>query len=250
MINSVDDIKFIFSEWDTEQFGFPCGIIDCSLYSNKISQCQMIERINSLIDDHLDVNFITLKISCFYNDILNDLIKRNNFKIIDTELIFKFMKLQNNHSKNNNRICIVYQKSIDPEFFFPLINDINWSRFFLDTRINKENSIKMWKNSLINHCSGRSDDIAIAYINKKPAGIIFIKSITSLRLSLFFVGVLNEYRKKGIASELLRSVSIKYGNTSNIFVETSSKNIFAQRLYQKNGFILDDLRYIIHYVKI
>ena len=249
MINNIDDIKLYFLEWDTEQFGFPCGIIDCSSYSKTISQYQLIERISYLLDHNSYIQFITLKLSCFYNDVFNYLVKKSYCKLIDTELILKLINF-NNFKINTTGINVIFTNTIDPNSFLPLMKDIEWNRFCLDDRINKKQSTKLWQDSLINHCSGLADDIAVAFFDKKPAGLILLKNISSISTTLFFVGVLKEFKRRGIGSELIKSVSIKYEKVPNIFVETSCRNIPAQKLYQKNGFIIDNIRYILHFFKI
>jgi len=252
MINSIDEITFQFLKWDSEQLGFPCGIIDCSIFNSNLSQLQMINRINDLIIDHSKVKFITLKISCFYNELLNNFLKKDNFKLIDTELIFKRKQLNKNNIKVKARqqeIMISHANRIDANFFLPLVQELKWSRFYLDNRINRNKAIHLWENSLKNHFSGRADDIAVAYINNKPAGLILITKTTSKSITLFLVGVLNEFKRREVGTALLNSVSKKYQTISNIFVETSCQNIPAQKLYQKNGYIVENIKHIIHIIK-
>jgi len=250
MTNQSEVIKFINLEWDSKQLGYSCGLIDCSFYLDCITQPHIIKRINDLLIYNSHIHFTTIKVSCFYNDLVNNLVKRTNCKLIDSELIFKHNQSDKNiHIRTKNGIKVKFLKKIDPTYFFPLLTELKWSRYLLDKRITKEYSTQLWKNSLINHCFGRADDIAVAYINEKPSGLVLIMGTKSTYINLFLVGVLKEYQRKGVGLSLISSVLEKYKNTSIISVETSCCNTPAQQLYQKCGFSIDTIRYILHIIK-
>ena len=58
-------------------------------------------------------------------------------------------------------------------------------------------------------------------------------------LEILTLGVLPDYRRKGLATELLNALKqyAKDNTKSNIFLEVKSTNTPAIRLYQKNDFI-------------
>lgn len=67
-------------------------------------------------------------------------------------------------------------------------------------------------------------------IYKDIAYIVVIDSIDVYEI--FEIGVLEEYRRKNIASRLLESLDLD----KKIFLEVREDNIPAIRLYEKNGF--------------
>ena len=66
--------------------------------------------------------------------------------------------------------------------------------------------------------------------------LIFIEKISEYEI--LFIYVKNDYRKKGIADQLLKYLyrTKELGNLKKIFLEVACNNSFAIKLYEKNGF--------------
>ncbi|UCH22034.1 MAG: hypothetical protein JSU83_01895, partial [Deltaproteobacteria bacterium] len=141
------------SDWDTDQLGISCGLIDCSSGLGNADQEKLFMRIKDILKENSDVSFITIKLSCIHTGVLNNLMNYPA-KFIDTELIFRFNGMQKKRYVNCPKLNIVFSKTCDPNAFLPLAKDMTWSRFYLDNRIPRKKVRLLWKKSIYNHCSG------------------------------------------------------------------------------------------------
>lgn len=91
--------------------------------------------------------------------------------------------------------------------------------------------------------------LAVALRDNRPVGLIVMNIGNEKAINLFMVGVLPDYQRRGVGTDLLMAVSKKYGKNYEILVETSSRNIAACKLYQNMGFELYATRYILHYMR-
>lgn len=233
------------SGWDSDQLGISCGLIDCCSGLGDADQEQLFIRINEIIKKNSDISFITIKLPCILTEVLNNLVKQTA-KFIDTELIYRFRGLQERRYVHCPELNIVFSKTCNPSFFLPLAREMTWSRFYLDDRLPKGKVQSLWTKSIYNHCSGRSHELALAYWKEKPAGLATINFENTKKIRLFIVGVLPEFQQHGIGTNLLIALTKRYGPDFDIIVEASSRNDAARSLYQKIGFALYDMRYIIH----
>lgn len=234
-------LQFKKLSWDSEQLGIPCGMIDCT--SCSFDQSEVVERIEELLNKNCDVQFITIKLSSCYSDLINRLI-REQADLIDVELVFKFSCASPVNVKTVS--SIQFMQTLDPDPLLPLAEEMRWSRLQIDKRFPRDKVVSMWKESIRNYCQGRADEIAVAYREDTPAGMITVNFIAKDSVNLFMVGVLPEFQKQGVGTELVQAVTLRYGGLRDIYVETSIQNEAAIRLYQKAGFRLGYTRYILH----
>lgn len=234
-------IKLIEDAWCSEMLGLPCwSIVNLCPSLQPLDPDQLLSRINTLLAEAGPISLVTLKIPPSLTDIVNSLLSEQTW-LVDTELIFRLGGIRSVGCDSHVR----FVPQVDPVPFLPLADEMRWSRFFLDKRLERQRVKRLWLESLINHCQGRSDELAVYWQNSKPAGLVTL-NFEGSRLRLFLVGVLPAFQRQGVGSELLKAVIFKYGNDYEIIVETSCQNIAAQRLYQMAGFQLDGCHYILH----
>ena len=237
----MEDLKFEDLEWDSEKLGVSCGRIIYDDISVESDSVKLLDAFKRLISEKREVNFITIKLHPAFRLVVNGLVK-SCAKLIDTEIVFKL-----NKTGNSNVGCEVeIVKECDPSRFVPLADEMVYSRFFLDQEIPKIKARELWADSIKNYCLGRADNLAIAYIKESPVGIVSIDFLDNNRINLHIVGVLKEFQGRGVGSSMITKIADRYGGKYNIFVEASSMNIQAINLYQKSGFILDSMHYILH----
>ena len=229
------------SPWDSEQLAISCATIA----NDTVFQCcpdkEIYQRIQWLLEENKEISFVTFKIPGNCADMLNILVK-HLADFVDVELVYRLTALQPVAPSDT----VVFVESWDATDFMPLAKEMTWSRFFLEKNISEKTAVRLWQSSITNHCQGRADMLAVCLLENKPAGLVTINFKDQQRLELFMVGVLPEFQGRGVGTSLMQAISQKYGAEYEIFVETSHRNIAANRLYQKTGFSLYDSRYILH----
>lgn len=234
-------IKIHDLKWDTGILGVKSSFIDLLHKNLEEPFKNIVEKIQKS-----DSEFLTIKLAKTYTPLINNLLGIGA-KLVDCELTYVFNKKTNLTKIQNNNCEVIFLKTVDHGPFLQLANSMDKSRFFMDKNICKEKAIYLWEQSIKNHCCGRADMLAVAYVDKKPAGIITINFLDRKTINLHIVGVLKDYQGQKIGTTLINNVVKKYSNVYNIVVETQSTNIAAQKLYEKSGFVLKDLKYVLHY---
>jgi ribosomal protein S18 acetylase RimI-like enzyme len=237
--------NFTKLDWDTEQIGLQCGLLDCSSRITN-NEKTLFSNITDQIEVRLKTRFIVIKLSIFYSETLNQLI-RYGASLIDTELRF-MAKITPIHDVFTSG-SVVFSSTTNPTPFLSLAEEMKYSRLYQDPRLSKITIKKMWEESIRNQCNGFTEEVAVAYKDKKPVGLTTLKFTDEKTINLFTVGVLKSYQHLGIGKQMLGSVLNKYQKSKIILVDTSSKNLNAQNLYQKVGFNLNSMHYILHYFR-
>lgn len=229
-----------YSAWDSRHLGFRCGLVDITAGKRR-GELKLPQKASDK-----DFELIVYKLPSNYLSLAQGLIKKGA-SLIDIELTFIYPK-----AKTPRRLRLAgnlkcrFLKRFNEKYFLSLAEDMQFSRFFLDRNIPYEKAVSVWRESLKNHCRGYADKLLVAFYKDDPCGIIALKTKAKGSLSLNIVGVLRKFRNLGIGSRMLDFLISNQAAASDIFVEASSKNIPAQRIYQGAGFKLYDLRFIIH----
>ena len=228
-------------EWDSMQLDLQCGQIGFRDISPNINQYELANNVIKIIAENKDADFITVKLPGDFPIVLDYLLK-NSARFIDTELIYKFghtSDVRDEHTVN-------FFDSFDPDLFIPLADEMIFSRFYVDNKIPRDKARKLWSDSIRNHCMGRADRLAIVYEKGQPVGMASINFKDNKVITLHTVGVLKPFQKHGLGRSLISRITKEYGDKYEIFVETQLLNRSARRLYQRTGFFLDSMRYILH----
>ena len=228
-------------EWDSKQLGLQCGLIGFRDISPDINQYELAENIRKIIAGNRDADFIATKIPGDFPIVLDCLVK-NSARFIDTELVYKF----NHTSDVTNEHTVNFFDSFDPDIFIPLADEMIFSRFYMDDNIPLDKARKLWSDSIRNHCMGGADRIAVVYLQGQPVGMATINFVNNENITLHIIGVLKPFQGHGLGCSLMSRITREYGDKYKIFVETQSINKSAQKLYQRAGFFLDSMRYILH----
>ena len=239
----MDQPKYECLEWDSKHLGVSCGrILVTHLPPNSNQKKLQYEIENILAENKAD--FILIKLPSYFNELLIFLIQKA-FSFIDVEMMLKYQKSAI-HSDIENNYHVEFLNQCDPYLFESLAGEMMYSRYYLDSQISNDKAKSIWTDSIRNHCSGRSDELAITYSNQVPAGLICIK-FRENKINLNIVGVIKEYQGIGIGTASLKKVIEKYFGSYDIYVEALSQNNRAVRFYQNNGFFVSSLHYILHF---
>ncbi len=230
--------ELINLEWDTEQLGIRCGGIDIR---NGIDEQRLTDRILYLLHTCSDFELVSIKLPACMTGVVNRLIK-GPADLIDTEYTYFFQ----NSPRNRGITDIQLVDCWNPAPFIPLATEMIYSRFYRDSNIPREKAQRLWRESIKNHCCGRAEKLAVAFIKGKEAGLVTVNLSGRQTAYLHIVGVLKDYRRSCIGKDLLAAVTKAFGSYHRIFVETSNCNIPANQLYQAAGFTICEVRYILH----
>jgi len=124
----------------------------------------------------------------------------------------------------------------------------NTSRYFKDNNLPREKSISLYitwiKNSLYR---GYADEAFVILKDRDLAGMITLK-IKPEGGYIDLIGIKEGFQNKGLGQVLFqRGVEYLLGkNIKSMYTVTEGENIIANRFYQKNGFILEDLKLVYH----
>lgn len=122
------------------------------------------------------------------------------------------------------------------------------SRYFKDNRIAKENSHILYKTWLTNSIRHQyANEVIVALVENEVAAIVTIK-IKEQCGYIDLIGTAENHQKKGIGS-LLIDETAKYLKENNVFqikVTTECENIPSNRLYQMNGFLMEEVSFAYH----
>ncbi len=229
-------------DWDTEMLGVVSGLIDCTALAGVADQAGLAARLARLIEADPEVEFTAIKLPTRFSETL-DILLSWRARLIDVEMVFVH-RAQAATERGDG--AVVFTDRIDRETFTDLAEEMVYSRFFMDPFIPRTKAAALWRESLANHCQGRADLLAVAFRGGRPAGLTTLKFAADGSIDLHIVGVLREFRGRGVGSELLTAVTARYGYDYRIAVETSARNLPAQGLYRKAGFRLDSMRHVLH----
>jgi len=232
---------FEYLDWDSKQLDLKCGLISFRDVSPNINQYKLADNLIKIIAENKSADLITIKLPGDFPIVLDCLLK-NSARFIDTELIYKF----DHASGVNNEHTVNFFDSFDPDLFTPLADEMIFSRFYMDKKIPRDKARKLWADSIRNHCMGRADRLAVVYLQGQPVGMATINFGDNNVINLHIVGILKQFQGRGLGCSLIARITKEYSSNYEIFVETQSLNRSAQRLYQRAGFFLDSMRYILH----
>jgi|TARA_B100000315_G_scaffold242217_1_gene264142 GNAT superfamily N-acetyltransferase len=232
-------------QWDSEQLGIGCGLIESTEsivgQNSKVS----IDKIAKWLEANSDLEFITVKATPEHLAVLNHCLSMGAY-FADTKIMFKYSAHRNINLDRNSEYRIEIIKSIDSTPFLELSEEMTSSRFYADPKIGYTKANRMWRTSIKNHCEGFVDKLQIASKGDQPCGLIAIKFFNTDSLLLSIVGVIKAFQRRNIGNLMLRHILYRYAKDFTIFVETQATNIPAQKLYIKNGFEFHHITHILH----
>lgn len=241
------DICLKYLDWDSEQLGYNCGLIDCTRVEASTDATILVDSINKVINENKNVIFITIKLPQYSIDTVNLLVQRG-ISLIDTELRYRFTRASVRCRNPTSANCkLEYCSKVDSGSFLELADEMHLSRFYIDSNIPREKANYLWQTSIKNHCEGFADKLLIGYYNNTPCSIVTIRFEDLGNIYLHIVGVKKKFQGKGFGTLMLNKIIEKYANKYVINVETQSNNIPAQSLYEKAGFKIQSFKYVLHY---
>lgn len=122
------------------------------------------------------------------------------------------------------------------------------SRFFWDAHFSDKMAAKLYSTWIEKSCHGMSDIVLVYSIDGEPAGYLTCERDGSDAGKIGLVGVDRDHRGGGIGSALVSGGLHWFASQgmSIVSVVTQGRNVPAQRLYMRHGFISRSLQFWYH----
>lgn len=228
-----------FLDWDTNFFGYRIGRVTGHSLTD-----QLIKDIDKWVLDN--------RIDCLYFLAENDtpstslLARQFGFELVDVRLTYEYnLKNRKTHSEkstvslNKTKIRQVQSEDI-PALKSIARTSYNDSRFHFDQHFPKEKGDALYEIWIEKSCNGYADNVLIVETENQAVGYISCKILDKDTGQIGLVGVAEKARGQGIGTSLIYSSLNWFANKDLQFVTvaTQERNISAQHLYQKCGFLI------------
>ncbi|MCU0481339.1 MAG: GNAT family N-acetyltransferase [Anaerolineae bacterium] len=229
-----------FLEWDTRFFGYRIGRANI----HQADQTQM-EAILNWCDDH--------QIDCLYflshgdHPLTARLLAQNQFQLVDIRTTLSHDKLASWTRFTPELTIRPHQESDIPRLKKIASQSYRDSRFYFDTHFSEAICDQLYETWIEKSCYGYADMVQVCEIDGQPVGFVTCLVKESVG-NIGLVGVDSAMRGKGIGYQVLMASLNWFANQpiQTIEVVTQGRNIGAQRLYQRCGFMTKSVHLWYH----
>ncbi|HRF96978.1 MAG TPA: GNAT family N-acetyltransferase [Aggregatilineales bacterium] len=230
-----------FLEWDTNFFQRRIGRATVSELDNTLMQA-----ILTWCDDN--------KIDCLYflshpeHAVTAQLLTAHQFDFVDIRMTLEKTNIQDQKPFTPDVKIRPHQESDIPRLKQIASQSYRASRFYFDTHFPNALCDQFYEVWIEKSCSGYADMVLVCEINNQPAGFVTC-SIKDGQGQIGLVGVDATTRGKGVGYQTLMA-SLQWfhdNNCQTIEVVTQGRNVTAQRLYQRCGFVTKSVELWYHF---
>ncbi len=235
---NVNIIKHL--DWDTSFFGYKVA----QVIFDQSGSDYLKSIIRQLKIDGIHLTYFYVPQNDHY---LNNDIEKCGGVLVDRKALF--IKTPEHHSKFNNKVIEFSKREPDDRLLALALNAGRYSRFKLDKNFHNHEFEKLYTEWLL-----KSLDKTIASRVLVVNSVDSVVGLTTLmendnNACIGLVSVDDNYSGMGIATDLIHHVdNIAYENKyATIKVVTQQQNSRAFRLYERCGFLVDDITNIYHF---
>ncbi len=190
--------------------------------------------------------FVTAKVKS--NDIAGIMkLEQCGFFLVDTNLRFE-KKLDGIHGREDHCPEVMAATEAERHAIVTLAAEaFSCSRFFLDPMIPDSIARASRSKWVDNYFEGLRGDGMLAVREKDSVAGFCLLLRQGNDAVIDLIAVAPQFRRRGLAGKLIRSISAFMPGIEKIIVGTQAANIPAVRVYEDNGFRLADSSYVFHY---
>lgn len=226
-----------YLDFDTDFFEKPSFMIDLekSHFTPKV-------EIENEFKKYFQDSFISMKATQTVKHELLIFLQECGLYFVDTEIKLKCKKPK--AVRNGLEVLVIDDiKELDIDAFDSVFGH---SRFHIDTHIPKDKADEQWRRYLENFTVDDNHKIYLAIVDGRQAAYISAH-IDQEEAYLFSVAVSEAFRGQGVGSDLIQSVlSELVSQGFTVFTGTYARNIQAVKFYMKNGFDIEEFKYVYH----
>ena len=217
-------------EWDTAFFGIRIARVEADSLSPEGA---------GLIEQWCRKN----RRECLYflaradDAVTTHLAEGNGFQLMDVRLTFEQKLIAVQPEANQTRIAnaddLPALKSIARESYHD-------TRFYFDANFPRALCVAFYETWVVRSCEGYADTVLVADWEGRPAGYISCHLDRDLGAGkIALVGVSRHAQERGVGQTLVRGALGWFLNhgAQTVSVATQARNVAAQRLYQRCGFL-------------
>lgn len=235
--------------WDSGIFGFGCGALvltgETTPGSTDDTEGQLIPLL--LDAKKAGMRFVTAKIPAEHTSLVAACLGQGG-KLVDSELTFtKKAPPLPPEPPAMDRFRLVKSAHYWDDSLYQLAETVNKSRFFTDSEIPAQSALDLWRQSIYNSCTGRSDYSVFAFSGDRPAGLINVFERDGVS-DIFLLAVMPEYQGQGLGQAMISFYqhALDKKITTQV-VETQLTNYAAQKLYSNMGYRTTAAKHVVHF---
>jgi ribosomal protein S18 acetylase RimI-like enzyme len=229
--------------WDSSFFGFRIGRV----HADALDEGQ-VAQLDAWAQDNL--------VRCLYFQARSDdpttvlVAESNQFHLVDVRITFvhQFRGQPLSPSPNANiRRVLPSEVGILREI---ALDSYRESRFYFDRRMARERVSALYETWIVKSCNGYADVVFVAHdSDQRPIGFVSCDlSREQKDGSVGLIGVNQDFRGQGVGTALVQQALLWcfQRGMNNVRVVTQARNVEAQRLYQRNDFVTEDVHLWYH----
>ena len=231
--------------WDSAFFGFGVGRVTC---------LRLTESIEARVRENAaDQELSFLECRCGSGDRMSvTTAEAHGYSLADTRVTLELKDLRTNGDDSNRKLHIGVARKEDIDALVAIGSDLyRDSRYYFDGRFVEETLRAFYGTWIRNGVLGTFDDFTLVlYDNGCPIGFCTVRlerdHPAAGRIGLF--GLSRHHHGKGLGVAFLRASLDKLASdgVTTMEVATQSRNVAAQRLYQRAGFLTKRVELIYH----
>jgi ribosomal protein S18 acetylase RimI-like enzyme len=234
-------------DWDTNFFGFRIARAGSDTLTPEIVQS---------LDEFCRHNQVRCLyfLSTIHEPNTTRLAEANDFQLVDIRLTFEKVLSGNSHLKTDgglNKIAAIRPARAADIADLVKISQKSYidSRFYFDKNFPRPLAEALYQKWIQVSCEGWAEAVLVAELDQVPVGYITChldQEQKSGKIGL--VGVSNQAQGQGIGKELVNQASEWFSiqGMGKVTVVTQGRNLAAQRLYQRCGFITQNIQLWYH----
>ena len=230
-------------EWDTEFFGRRIGRV----VGARLTE-EMASRALGWCED--------CRIDCLYfladpsDPVTAGVAEDNGFRLVDVRMTLG-RRLRAKPAPAHGRGAVSV-RSFAPDDL-PTLRELarqnhTDSRFYFDGAFPPSRCDALYETWIAKSCDGYADAVLVAHGQERPAGYITCVVDDDGRGEIGLVGVAPEVRGQGVGTSLVEAAVEWFADNGveHVRVVTQGRNVAAQRLYQKCGFLAESVELWFH----
>jgi dTDP-4-amino-4,6-dideoxy-D-galactose acyltransferase len=232
-------------DWDTAFFGFRVGRVRGDMLTE-----EKIDKIDAWCE-HNDIKLLYF-LACSDDAVTTRIAEDNGFRLVDVRMTFAINTSSPIFAGKASPTCLVVVRQAlaeDVEIVGGIARESHRdSRFFFDENIPLHLGKSLYETWIKKSCEGYADAVLVAELNNRPVGYISCHHEEQGIGRIGLIGVSKSKRGIGIGSRLLKSALEWFAERgiTEITVVTQGRNRTGQRLYQRFGFLTQEVQLWYH----